>query len=133
MRVPTDEPPEPGDAAASGVGPPRYIGRAMIDPPDDPGNAQSSQTTRTVGRSLVMPYRIAEPFLDSQRLTVLGVMMSVGISGGLGVGAIIGGLMGVGIGLVVGVGVPLLLARAFRYERTRIWLRRLADWAIGAS
>ena len=66
---------------------------------------------------------VQQKVLDAQRLTVLGLLATLGISVGFGVG----GWPGAG----AGIGAPLLLALAFRSSRTRHWLATLADIAIG--
>jgi hypothetical protein len=68
--------------------------------------------------------------LDAQRLTVLGVLSTVGLSVGLALGFGIGGWQGALVGVVSGVMVPLGLAEAFRRRPSRLWLARVADWAI---
>lgn len=68
-------------------------------------------------------------FLDTQRLTVLALLLSIGLTAGLTLGFGIGGLPGVAAGIVGGFGFPLLLALAFRNPRLRNGLAAIADWA----
>jgi hypothetical protein len=72
-----------------------------------------------------------EQVLDGQRLTVLGLLLTLGLSAGLSLGFDIGGWTGVVAGIVAAVGLPLALALTFRSRRTRRRLVTLADWAIG--
>src|SRR5438067_1061454 len=67
--------------------------------------------------------------LDTQRLTVLGLLGTLGVSVGLGLGFGIGGWEGATAGVLCGFGVPYLLAVAFRSRRGRRWLAKIADWA----
>ncbi len=67
--------------------------------------------------------------LDTVRLTVLGILLALGLTVGLSLGFGIGGWWGIGAGLAGGLGMPLLLALAFRRRRTRGWLAKVADWA----
>jgi hypothetical protein len=69
--------------------------------------------------------------LGALRLTVLGILLSVGLTVGLGLGFGIGGWPGVIAGIGSGFGVPLALTLAFRAGRSRRCLGRLADRAIG--
>jgi hypothetical protein len=73
----------------------------------------------------------AEYALDASRLTVLALLLAVGLTAGLALGFGIGGWWGVGAGLVAGFGLPFALAMAFRANRSRKWLAKVADWAIG--
>jgi hypothetical protein len=71
----------------------------------------------------------ADQVLDAQRLTVLGLLLTLGLTVGFG----IGGWAGTGAGLAAGLAVPVALVLAFRNRRTRGWLARLADKAIGSG
>jgi hypothetical protein len=64
-----------------------------------------------------------EQVLDAQRLTVLGLLLTLGLTVGFGVG----GWWGVGAGIVTPVAVSL----AFRNRHTRRWLAKLVDMATG--
>jgi len=68
--------------------------------------------------------------LDAQRLTVLGVLGTIGLTVGLTLGFGIGGWWGVGVRAVSAVLAPLGLAEAFRRRPTRLWLAKAADWAV---
>ncbi|HEV7585157.1 MAG TPA: hypothetical protein VGO14_05200 [Solirubrobacteraceae bacterium] len=68
--------------------------------------------------------------LDSQHLTVLGVLLGLGATVGLSVGFNVGGWGGLLGGILSGILTPLLLALAFRSRRTRYWLAAIADWVV---
>jgi O-antigen/teichoic acid export membrane protein len=68
--------------------------------------------------------------LDALRLTVVGLLLTVGLTVGLGIGFGIGGYTGAVVGTLSGAVVPLALAYAFRRHRTRNWLAQVADWVI---
>jgi len=68
--------------------------------------------------------------LDALRLTVIGLLLTVGLTVGLGIGFGVGGCTGAVVGTLGGVLVPLALAYAFRKQRTRTWLAWVADWVL---
>jgi hypothetical protein len=68
--------------------------------------------------------------LDALRLTVLGLLLTVGLTVGLGIGFGVGGWTGAAAGSLSGVLVPLVLACAFRKQGTRSLLVWAADWVL---
>jgi len=68
--------------------------------------------------------------LDALRLTVLGLLLTVGLTVGLGIGFGVGGCTGAVAGTLGGLFVPFALAYAFRNQRTRNWLAHLADCVL---
>jgi hypothetical protein len=68
--------------------------------------------------------------LDSQHLTVLGVLHGLGATVGLSVGFNVGGWQGLVSGLLSGILTPVILALAFRSRKTRYWLAAIADWVV---
>ncbi len=71
--------------------------------------------------------------LDALRLTVVGVLLSIGLTVGLGVGFGIGGCAGAIAGPVGGIASVALVVFAFRWSPSREWLASRADWAIGRT
>ena len=82
------------------------------------------------GRGDTPRRRAEDRVLDSQHLTVLGVLLGLGATVGLSVGFNVGGLGGLVAGLLSGILTPLVLALAFRSRRTRYWLAAIADWVV---
>jgi hypothetical protein len=68
--------------------------------------------------------------LDTQHLTVLGVLLGLGATVGLSVGFNVGGWQGLVAGVLSGVLTPVILALAFRSRKTRYWLAAIADWVV---
>lgn len=68
--------------------------------------------------------RYPDRALDAQRLTMLGVLLTLGVGVGFGVG----GRCGVAWGIVSGIVAPGMLMLAFRWHWTRNLLARVADW-----
>lgn len=111
-----------GESAAPGPvicprcgGPPPFAPMLVLSPATATSSASMKLTTDQV--------------LDAQRLTVLGLLLTLGLSVGLALGFGIKGWLGIGAGIVAAVAVPFTLALAFRRRRTRSWLAKLADWA----
>jgi hypothetical protein len=73
----------------------------------------------------------SERILEALRLTVIGILVTLGVTVGAALGFDIGGWSGVGAGIVAVLSVPFALTVAFRNRRTRQWLAILADWAVG--
>jgi hypothetical protein len=74
--------------------------------------------------------RAEDRVLDTQHLTVLGVLLGLGATVGLSVGFNVGGWQGLVAGLLAGVLTPVILALAFRSRKTRYWLAAIADWVV---
>jgi hypothetical protein len=68
--------------------------------------------------------------LDALRLTVLGLLLTVGLTVGLGIGFGVGGWTGAVAGVLSGVLVPLVLACAFHQPRSRSLLVWVADQVL---
>jgi hypothetical protein len=91
----------------------------------------SRPSTRRSGAQLDAARRRAEDrVLDTQHLTVLGVLLGLGATVGLSVGFNVGGWEGLVAGLLSGVLTPVILALAFRSRKTRYWLAAIADWVV---
>jgi hypothetical protein len=86
--------------------------------------------SRTDARGGAARRRTEERSLDSQHLTVLGVLLGLGATVGLSVGFNVGGWQGLVGGILSGILTPVLLALAFRSRRTRYWLAAIADWVV---
>jgi hypothetical protein len=92
--------------------------------------ASRSSTRRTDAQLDDARRRAEDRVLDTQHLTVLGVLLGLGATVGLSVGFDVGGWQGLVGGLLSGLLTPLLLALAFRLRRTRYWLAAIADWVV---
>jgi hypothetical protein len=91
----------------------------------------SGPSTSRSGEQLDVARRRAEDrVLDTQHLTVLGVLLGLGATVGLSVGFNVGGWQGFVAGLLSGVLTPVVLALAFRSRKTRYWLAAIADWVV---
>jgi hypothetical protein len=85
---------------------------------------------RTTVRFTASGALAADYALDALQLTVLGVLLTVGLSTGLALGFGIGEWQGAAIGVIGGLGLPVALITAFRWSPTRTRLAKLADRAI---
>jgi hypothetical protein len=92
--------------------------------------ASRSSTRRTDAQLDDARRRAEDRVLDTQHLTVLGVLLGLGATVGLSVGFNVGGWQGFVGGLLSGLLTPVLLALAFRSRRTRYWLAAIADWVV---
>lgn len=67
--------------------------------------------------------------LDTYRLAVITLLVTLGVAVLFGLWAVVGHLYGFVSGLAGGVVVPLGLALTFRSRKGRRWLAAAADWA----